>query len=167
MQAPDPIEAALNRLIPVAFSDSGLRSLEDTLDELAASVPVSAPIPVSAPAPAARTPRLRFLIASGIAASIAALIPLLPGGHSNHSPVQLTFIPLPETDTSGLVLVSESERIESMTDEGWVSDPDGTAMHAFRIRTVGENQIRDSETGIEFQITEPREEILLMPVSSF
>jgi hypothetical protein len=161
MQAPDPIEAALNRLIPVAFSDSGLRSLEDTLDELAASAPVSAP------APSARAPRLRFLIASGIAASIAALIPLLPGSHPSHTPVQLTFIPLPEPDTSGLVLVSESERIESMTDEGWVSDPDGTAMHAFRIRTVGENQIRDSETGIEFQITEPREEILLMPVSSF
>jgi len=162
MQAPDPIEAALARLMPVAFSDSGLRAIEESLAELADDLPAQEA--TTFPGPSTATRKLRFLVPSSIAASIAALLALLPG--SEPTPRQTTTAENP-SPSSGLILVSESERIESMTDEGWLSDPDGSAMQAVRIRTIGENQLRDEETGIEFRVTEPREEILLMPVSSF
>jgi hypothetical protein len=165
MQAPDPIEAALARLMPVAFSDSGLRAIEESLDELAdLNEALPAQQTTTLPGPTAAPRKLRFLIPSTIAASIAALLALLPG--SGPTTRENTATEAPAT-SPGLILVSESERIESMTDEGWLSDPDGSAMQAVRIRTIGENQLRDEETGIEFRVTEPREEILLMPVSSF
>ena len=63
--------------------------------------------------------------------------------------------------------MGESDRIESMTDEGWQEDADGTAMRALRLSVVEENSLRDEETGIVMQVSEPREEILLMPVSAF
>jgi len=73
--------------------------------------------------------------------------------------------------TSGLdqnlVLVSESDRIEKMSDEGWMADPQGGMMHAVRMRVVEENSLRDEETGIVVQISEPRDELLLIPVNQF
>ena len=63
--------------------------------------------------------------------------------------------------------MGESDRIESMTDEGWQEDSDGSAMRAMRLRVVEENSVLDEETGIVMQVSEPREEILLMPVSAF
>jgi hypothetical protein len=40
-------------------------------------------------------------------------------------------------------------------------------MHALRLSVVEENSLRDLETGIVVQISEPREEILLMPITAF
>jgi hypothetical protein len=68
---------------------------------------------------------------------------------------------------AGLVLVGESDRIESMTDEGWQEESDGSAMRTLRLNVVEENSLLDEETGIVMQVSEPREEILLMPVSTF
>jgi hypothetical protein len=54
-----------------------------------------------------------------------------------------------------------------MSDEGWVADPDGSAMQAVRLRMVSEDVVRDEETGYTVTVSEPREEVLLMPVSDF
>jgi hypothetical protein len=40
-------------------------------------------------------------------------------------------------------------------------------MRAMRLSVVEENNLLDEETGIVMQITEPREEFLLVPVSTF
>jgi len=79
----------------------------------------------------------------------------------------LAVVSVPESLTSGLVLVSESDRVESMTDEGWSEDVYGSAMHAVRLNVIEENQLRDEESGMLVKISEPREEVLLMPISSF
>ena len=75
--------------------------------------------------------------------------------------------PVPQVAASkaapGFVLVSESDRIESMTDEGWQEDLDGSAMHALRLVAVEENNVRDEESGMVVRISEPREEILYTP----
>jgi hypothetical protein len=68
---------------------------------------------------------------------------------------------------SELVLISESAWIDSMTDEGWQENPDGSAMRALRLNAVEENNVRDEESGMEVLISEAREEILLMPISAF
>ena len=54
-----------------------------------------------------------------------------------------------------------------MTDEGWHEEMDGTTMRAMRLSVVEENSLFDEETGIVMQVTEPREELLLMPTSAF
>ena len=69
--------------------------------------------------------------------------------------------------SAGFVLVSESDRIESMTDEGWQEGSDGSAMHALRLSAVEVNNVRDTESGMLVVISEPREEILYTPISAF
>ncbi|MCF7675699.1 MAG: hypothetical protein K9M97_10165, partial [Akkermansiaceae bacterium] len=70
-------------------------------------------------------------------------------------------------DDSGLVLISESSRVEDISDEGWLASPEGGAAQAVRCRVVEASTFRDEETGIEVVVAEPREEVLLMPVSVF
>jgi hypothetical protein len=48
-----------------------------------------------------------------------------------------------------------------------MEDPDGAAMQAVRVRVVEANTLRDEETGIVVQVSEPREEMVLTPVSVF
>jgi hypothetical protein len=40
-------------------------------------------------------------------------------------------------------------------------------MHALRLNVVEENSVMDEEPGIIVLISQPREELLLMPISSF
>jgi hypothetical protein len=155
MQAPDPIEAALARLMPTAMSASGQRSIEDMLDGLAAESKVVRVRDWKRPA-----------IGVGIAAAIVAMV-TLPG--LLKSGAEIVSSPQVRSDVAslGAFLVEKSERVESMSDEGWVADPDGSAMQAVRLRMVSEDLVRDEETGYTVKISEPRDEILLMPVSDF
>ncbi|MEI7929198.1 MAG: hypothetical protein WCH40_11660 [Verrucomicrobiales bacterium] len=156
MQAPDPIESALARLMPIAMSASGQRSIEEMLDELAAGSKVVR----------VRDWR-RLLVGLGIAAAVAALV-TLPGLLQNGA--EIVSSPQVRADVASLGrvhLVEQSERVESMSDEGWVADSDGAAMQAVRLRMVSEDTVRDEETGYMVKVSEPRNEILLMPVTAF
>ncbi len=159
MQAPDPIEAILGRLMPPALSQSCEFEIAAMIDELAGPEAENiAKIPAKAGAK-------RWLIGGGIAAAIGALCALLPmkdrpAGSNGLAQVTQEF-------ASELVLVSESDRVESMTDEGWQEDADGAAMHTLRMNLVAENSLRDEASGMVVQLSMPREEILMMPVSSF
>lgn len=162
MQALDPIEAvesALARLMPPALSQDGQFEIMAMIDELAGPAAENVAVISSGG-------RLsRWMIGAGIAAAISAIWAVFPLIHGSSEP-RVAVSPAGEAP-SGLVLVSESDRIESMTDEGWQEDADGSAMHALRLNAVEENNLRDEETGMVVQISEPREEILLMPVSAF
>ena len=157
MHKPDPIETILARLMPSGLSDQGQQEIEAMLDELAGQ-----PAETSAAKPV-RNSWTRRVMAGGIAAAgvaAAMIFPLV----SPPSPVAA----VPEAETPAkFVLVGASDRIESTTDEGWLEDSDGSAMRALRLNVVEENSILDEETGIVMQVSEPREEILLMPVSAF
>lgn len=138
------VETILSRLMPPALSVEGQRGIEAMLDELAG------------PAPVQRTFR-PWVIGGGIAAALAGLLAIPP-----LMPPAAVAAPRPE-----VLLVGESDRVESMTDEGWREIPDGSAMRAMRVRVVGENRLFDEETGIVMRISQPREELLLMPISAF
>ena len=99
------------------------------------------------------------MVAAGVAA--AWLIPMI------NVPQHAVVTKLLEKPDPGFVLVSESDRVESMTDEGWLEDADGGTMQAMRLNMVEQNILRDEETGMVMNISEPREEILLMPISTF
>ncbi|MEO5914260.1 MAG: hypothetical protein ABIS50_08510 [Luteolibacter sp.] len=159
MQAPDPVEAILARLMPPALSQDCQYELEAMIDDL------TGPEPANVVEISQVNWTARWLIGGGIAAAFGALCAVFPI-HENTSASQ-TAVALPKESPSGLVLVSQSDRVESMTDEGWKEDADGLALHAVRLNVVGENKMRDRETGMVVQISEPREEVLLMPISSF
>ncbi len=166
MQTPDSIEAALARLMPPALSESGQRSIEALLDELAGVTPAVT---------GRRSFKLRpawLTVPLGIAAALVAWVSLAPreqaalprlaGLVTAAQPAAAE----PEAN-SGLVLVSESDRIENVSDGGWMGDPDGEAMTAVRVRVVEANTFRDEESGIVVQVSDPRDEVILTPVSVF
>ncbi|MFD0894244.1 hypothetical protein KBB96_09535 [Luteolibacter ambystomatis] len=158
MQTPDPIEAALARLMPTAMSVSGQRSIEDMLDALAADLPAAKVVPWY------RRPVIGLSAAAAIAGILAIPAFLHTGGPARTTAPH--FAAAPDAD-AGFQLLSEADRIESMSDEGWIANPDGSIRQAVRVHTIGENTFKDRETGYTVRVSEPRDETLLMPVSSF
>lgn len=165
MHKPDPVETILARLMPPALSEAGQRDIESMLDALAGS---------SAAAHSAKRPGLawfRRLFVGGIAAAGVAAAVIFPlasrPAPSSWAAAAPSLKSAAAKHPAGMVLVGESDRIESMTDDGWQEDADGSAMRAVRLNVVEENSLLDVETGIVMQVSQPREELLLTPVSSF
>ena len=161
MHKPDPIETILARLMPPAMSQSGQHGIAAMLDELAAS---ANPAAVVRPAAAVWT---RRLLAGGIAAAGVAAALIFSSASSPSSATWANPSTPAMVRPTGLVLVGESDRVEAMTDEGWQEDSDGSPMQATRLSVVEENSLLDVQTGIVMQVSQPREETFLMPVSSF
>ena len=146
------VEDILARLMPPGLTAEGQRGIESMIDDLAGT-------------DQSRNWKRRLpIFAAGIAAALAAgffaiqslnrELPRLAEQIASGNPVEFT-------------LVSESDRIEDMVDEGWSDTPDGSAMRTLRLRVVEESQLLDEATGIVMNISQPREELLLMPVSAF
>jgi len=154
---PDPVETILARLMPAALSDEGQLGMEAMLDELAGGAAVEV-IPLK--------PWFRRPFAGGIAAAGIAAALLLPLSISR-TPVPAPVVSAEQKPEPGFVLVSESGSVESMSEEGWQEDADGLAMRTMRLRVVEENQLLDEETGIVMLVSQPRDEYLLTPVSTF
>ena len=157
MHKPDQIETILARLMPAALSDEGQMGMEAMLDELAGSATVN----VTPMKPWFRRPFAGGIAAAGIAAAL--LLPLVISRASVSAPVVST----EQAPAPGFVLVSESGSVESMSEEGWQEDAHGSAMRTMRLRVVEENQLLDEETGIVMLVSQPRDEYLLTPVSTF
>ena len=159
MQRPETsIEDALARLMPKAISEEGQQSLDAMLDEFYGEEDL-APIAVDRRSKGA----WRVLVPAGIAASVALIATFRPETSEHIVPHPTAAVGL----SHNLVLVSESDRIEKMSDEGWMADPQGGMMQAVRMRVIEENALRDEETGIVVHISEPRDELLLIPVNEF
>jgi hypothetical protein len=167
MPAPDPIEATLQRLLPPGLSEAGLGSIEAMLDDLCGG---EEPVTAEPVAPASGKPsdkRWSF-IASGIAASLAAVLAINVDTNPPLTDLLAMDAPIAAQSTAqGLVLLGGVNRIEEMSDAGWIAAPDGMAMEATRIRLVEANTYRDEETGVLVEVSEPREEILLTPITAF
>jgi hypothetical protein len=147
MHDPHSVETILSRLMPAAISEAGQREIEAMLDDLAGP-PQAGPTPWRLP-----------LLAGGIAAALTAAFLIFRSS-----------APAPADIAAGgadFLLVRESDRVESMREDGWREDADGPTMRALRVRVVEEDSLLDGETGIVMQVSGPREELLLMPVSAF
>ena len=157
MHKPDSVEAVLSRLIPSALSEGSQSDIEAMMDDLAGT-PVEG---VSR-----RKSRMYWMGGSGIAAAGAAALLVFQMASPAISP-SVSKPAAIEPELPNVVMLDESDRIESMTDEGWQEDFDGTALRAMRLSAVQENRMLDEETGIVVCISQPRVEMLLMPVSTF
>ena len=109
MQAPDPVEAVLARLMPPALRQDFQMEIESMIDDLAG--------PGLQPGREISSGKwlMRCLMGGGIAAGIGALFALFPtlSGTTEHRALAKQ----PRESAPAFILMSESDRIESMTDE--------------------------------------------------
>jgi len=163
MESPEDIEKALARLMPSAISEKGQRSMEDLIDSLAAGETVAVELPsVKKPS------HLPWFGLGGIGAAAAAVVVAfsLPQGKS---PAVVENAPVRENlpSKADVVLIGSSEFVEDAVPEDWMSETDGVPHQAWRVRVVDQERLRDVETGYEVLVSRPREEVRLMPVTSF
>ena len=153
----EAMEKALLRLMPAALSETAQAGIEAQLDELSGSVEV-----LSGDAGVIRhgfPRRAKWL--GGIAAAVTIGVFAFPFGNQESSPL----VGIAEDD--GMVVITELDRVENVLDEGLFVDAGGSAVRKMSVRVVGESRILDEETGIEVTLTEPRREMVLLPVSTF
>lgn len=156
MESPEDIEKALHRLMPAAISEEGKRSLDELIDGLAAGETI-----VEMPRKSGWT----WLGGIGAAAAAVVVALNLPAG--SPAPANIAVTPPAEVEEGGIVLLQQTERVENAEPDGWMSETDGVAHRAWRVRVVDEERLRDLETGYEVLVSRPREEVILMPVTAF
>ena len=161
MQKPErfaEIEDALTRLMPVGVSESMQSEIEDQLEELCGDAEVAAPSVVKFP---------KWIAASGIAAAVVLGFVFFPRpGNADGDLTSRQVVAISEAP--GVVVLDETaDRVERVSDEGLFVDSGGSAVRKVRVRVIGESMMRDEETGIVVTLAEPREEMYLVPVSTF
>ena len=153
------IEDALMRLMPVGLGQSVQSELESQLDELCGNADFEG---ADAAAPAVlRFPK--WIAAAGIAAALVLGVAFFPKEGNAGGDVASQ----KADETPSVVLLTEVERVEHLSDEGLFVDSGGSAVRKFRRQVVDESKLLDEESGIEVTLSEPREEIYLVPVSTF
>jgi hypothetical protein len=157
MESPEDIEKALCRLMPAAISEEGKRSLDELIDGLASGETVVEMTPRKSAWP--------WLGGIGAAAAAMVIALNLPAG--SPAPVKMADTPPTVAAEEGIVLIQQTERVENAEPDGWMSETDGVAHRAWRVRVVDEERLRDLETGYEVLVSRPREEVILMPVTAF
>jgi len=155
LETADDIEKALSGLMPVALSGRVCGEIGDALDELAGDTRMES-------AKFGKWPAI-----AGVAAAIAlGLVVFLPESEAGPRSAEAESSQA-EDGKSEMVFLTESDRIENVADEGLFVDAGGSAVRKVRVRVVEESRIRDEETGIVVMLTEPREELYMVPVSNF
>ena len=163
MNKPEPdfaeMENALLRLMPVAMGEEAQERMEAMLDGLAGDT--------KAAHSGFRKP-VRWLAGTGIAAALGLGVYLsIPRQNAPVNAVESVPVSARGDLPPDLVFLSGTDRVEGMSDEGLYIDTGGSAVRKVRIRVIEESQIRDEETGIVVMLTEPREEMYMVPVSAF
>ncbi|MGE9270413.1 MAG: hypothetical protein ACQKBU_06380 [Verrucomicrobiales bacterium] len=158
METPDQIESKLEKLlVPRGFSEQGAASIETLFDDLAGEGELVHDV---------STKRARgWWWLGSAAAGVCLALKLTVSAPSSELFVER----VPEVDyVEPVALVSESEGVVSAEPElDYVTDAEGNLMQAWNVQVVSEEKFHDPETGYEVRVVCPREEILLMPVSSF
>jgi len=161
------LESKLRRsLMPVAMSESATESIHAMLDQLAGP---ETTIPDASNPTAGPRVSPWHAAAAAVAAILAVSAWLASPAIENaaHNQTKESQPPSIQIHTHSMHLVDESTRLAWVEDEGWLADPDGGTLRAVRMRVVEENRLLDEETGLIVHIASPREEMLLMPVSTF
>lgn len=144
-------EAALRRLMPVGLSEGSRKELEAEFEELAGGGAIGFGLAA------------KWVAGVGFAAIV--LLGLFLGVVKTQMPVD-GLVGL-DGAAPDVVFLEESDRVEDVSDEGLYVDAGGSAVRKLRVRLVEETRMRDEETGIVVDLTEPREETYLVPISTF
>lgn len=156
METPESIERMLERrLLPSALSPEGAAGLEALIDELQERSPVPS-----------RDPGKRRIYAALAAAAVvllSAVFVVRPGGDGVSAGVDELF-----GEPQQVVMLEDVEGVVSAEENGrLVADPDGSLHRAWHVQVMSEVLYHDERSGHEVRVVHPRDEIVLMPVSSF
>lgn len=155
LETADDIEKALSGLMPVALSERVTEEIEAEIDALAGDEGNDF------------SGYFRWQAVAGFAAAIALALVVFSLGDKLGAEAGASINPQTEEEIPEMVFLAETDRVEVMADEGLFVDAGGSAVRKVRVRMVANSQIRDEETGIVVQLTEPREELYMVPVSNF
>lgn len=155
MEAFEVMERRLERsLTPRGFSEAGMASIEEMLDELSGE-----------------TPRRTLFNGHGlrwISGSAAAGVALAFGLTWLNSPEIAEPVAAVSTGIVPVSLVAEEEGVVAAeADEELVVGSDGQLMRAWHLQVVNQERFLDPQTGHEVTVVHPRDEMVLMPVSAF
>jgi hypothetical protein len=155
METPESIERMLKkRLVPSAFSVKGSSALESLIDELAEE---SAPSSV----------KLGRYLSVAAAAAMVMFVGILISNPSGEVPAVAGLEDL-FAEPQDVVLVEDVEGVISAEEnEGLVADKDGSLHRAWHVQVVSEERFHDEKSGEEVRVVYPRDELVLMPVTSF
>jgi hypothetical protein len=159
MSRPEDIESILARLMPAAMSERAESEIGETIDQMARD----AGLDISA----IRPTRPRWPWVAGIAASAVFAAVVISRPDPNTTPAA-NAVPSPEAvEAAELVRISHTDTLQSIVEEGWRDDVGGKPHQAVRLHMLAEQRILDEETGIVMTVSQPREEVLLVPVHTF
>lgn len=151
LETAEDIDKALSRLMPVALSQRVTEEIEDEIDARA--------IELSQPA------RWKAIIGAAAVISLGVLIFFLkPEVGTEHV---AAINPKAAVEMPDMVFLAETDRVEDVEDEGLFVDAGGSAVRQVRVRVVEESRIRDEATGIIVMLSQPREELHMVPINSF
>jgi hypothetical protein len=167
MHRPDSIEDILSRLIPPALSESGQARMEAMIDELAGPQTAAHPeAPAFRPYLPSSRPPIRWRMVGGIAAAAAIMLGALIAGQRQLAP-SASFATVTRPAFPALTLLEESGRVDDASNAGTVEESDGTSLQAWKYHVVEKDRMKDRQTGLVVEVSQPRDEFLLMPVSAF
>ena len=73
-----------------------------------------------------------------------------------------------QEDDTELVILSSTNRLESSESDGLIYPEDGGAPHyRYRYQIMNEEEVRDSETGLVVTLSQPSQEVHMIPVTLF
>ncbi|MFK7851597.1 MAG: hypothetical protein AB8D78_11530 [Akkermansiaceae bacterium] len=157
-KTPAEIEKMLEGLMPVSLSSSLVEESEASFDRLAKTKNSHKALN-----------RKREIL---VLTSCIVTLLVLGGGalmfnfFYENSGQKMTELSFHDLDTE-FVFLEKEDRIEEVHDEGLFINSDGTPVRRIRVRMIGEQSLRDEATGIVMELTEPREETYLVPVTKF
>jgi hypothetical protein len=167
MASVEHVERALERLLPCALSLRATEAIEERLDALAvATEPGLAEPAATIPAPVKPWRRHPWRTGLGSAAALVAggfaALWFWPQPLEQGRVVDLA----PLAPSEDLELIREVDRLESAVDEGTLADEEGGVHRVLRYRVVGEAYVRGNN-GEVVRVVEPRDEVVLVPVTAF
>lgn len=155
METPESIERMLEkRLVPSAFSVEGSAALESLIDELAEESPKSS----------VKWGRYLLGAAAAAIAMFAAIMISIPSSEV----LPLVGVDDLFSEPQGVILLEDIEGVVSAEEnESLVVDADGSLHRAWHVQVVSEERFRDEQSGYEVRVIHPRDELVLMPVTTF
>jgi hypothetical protein len=155
METPESIERMLEkRLVPCAFSVEGSAALESLIDELAGE----------APRTSVKWGRYVFGAAAAAVAMFVGIALSIPAGEVPVvAEVETLF-----SEPGEVILIEGVEGVISAEEnDGLVADADGSLHRAWHVQVVSEERFHDEQSGQEVRVVSPRDELVLLPVTSF
>lgn len=154
-ESPESIERMLQtRLVPGAMSGQGSAALESLIDDLAEDK-------------ARPRPKWRGYVMGGIAAGVALLAAIMIA-MPKVEVAPMAGIEGLFSEVRDVVLLENLEGVVSAEpNEHLVAGADGSLHRAWHVQVVSEERFHDEESGEEVRVVRPRDELVLMPVTSF